>query len=354
MRTRLARTHMQHAPPTLFPGCPQLTRSFLSPNLHIAVCRLPRQEALRGPAARDKDFWMERFLRKPKARIQGNLVRNIDMTYALHTEVTERALVNARVNHGCESSYGMLTMDEDAIADPDERDAVGDMRQLLRQGAAITRGVTTPKCGLMPDDARAVVDSVCSALAPRPVRRVLGELTDILRWVAVTAHHSARAPGCLLRSVASPTNLRRKQSSFATVRQSALIPLDSDQRGAANQAPPRGVAVVYCHAFLHLARLGGRGAPPTEEEAGFALFRAADSWAGDYALVEVPPAQRRSVFVGTPTRSCHSVNRAVRLADLCMVPLADIRQQLILVSEGAFERSRNTLRFLEFFADVDL
>lgn len=75
---------------------PQLPRTFLPLNIHVARCRLTRQEAVHGlPAARKKDFRMDRFCRKPEARIQGNLVRKVDLTYTLHTEINERALVEA-------------------------------------------------------------------------------------------------------------------------------------------------------------------------------------------------------------------------------------------------------------------
>lgn len=296
---------------------------------------------------------MERSLRKPKARIQGHLVREVDATYALHTELNERALVEACVSHGCKSGYGLLSGVDD---DPDARADDGDMRQLLRKGADITRGVQKPKCGLIPDDARIIVDAVCHARVRRGVQQRLHQLQDVLRWVSVTAHHSACVPGCLLRSAASPAMLRRKQSSFATARQAALIPLDPGHRraAAAGAAPPQGISVVYCRAFLCLAPLLGAGARPEEEGHGLALVYEAENWAGDYALVEVPPEQRRSLFVGTPTRSCASVDDSIELQDLWMLPLADIRQQLIMLTERSSGRHARTLRFLEFYADVDL
>jgi hypothetical protein len=38
----------------------QAPESILSPNLHVAVCRLLKQELQRGPAALESEWWMER------------------------------------------------------------------------------------------------------------------------------------------------------------------------------------------------------------------------------------------------------------------------------------------------------
>lgn len=301
---------------------------------------------------------MERFLRKPKERIQGNLVRNVDTTYALHTEVAERALVAARVDYACISGHDLLAADENGD-NPDARDDAGGTRQLLRKGLKITSNVRTAKYGLGRDDARAIVAGVCRDRGGRAGRAAAapGAVQDLLHWVIVTVHHSAATPGCLLRSTASPAMLRRKQSSFATVRRRDLIPLlpPGDQGRAAHDvdAAPRGVVVVYCKAFLRLARGAGERAPEDDADVGQALTTGARSadWVGDYALVEVPPGQGRQLFVGTYTRTCRSVDASIRLTDLWVVSLQDIRQQLILLSE---RNNGNTLRFLDFYGDVDL
>ena len=180
-------------------------------------------------------------MRKPKLRVQQNLVTNCDFTFVQHQEVAARALRRAQGEHGCASGYGGLCED----ADTDEpADAVHAMTQPVRKGALITRRCRVPKCGLLPQQAGLVVQRICEAQCHRAFA-----LLEPLDWVLTTAYHSARTPGCVLRSQAGPAFLRTWASSFVSVPRRNMISLAA---GGAHQ--PAGNVIVYVHAFLHLQR----------------------------------------------------------------------------------------------------
>lgn len=85
----------------------KIPSNLLSPNLHVAVCRLPDQELAYGPAACFAEWWMERYMLTPKKRSKFRTVRNPEITYLKHTEMLSRALRLCRVHHP-----GCMTMDE--------------------------------------------------------------------------------------------------------------------------------------------------------------------------------------------------------------------------------------------------
>jgi hypothetical protein len=106
----------------------------LKPNLLIALVRLRQQERERGPSSLNGDLFMERFMARPKRRVQQGIVRNIDQTYLTSMEMISRALRPAIVHRGCISSVGELDEDPEANLQPP---------RLLHAGKAISKLATT-------------------------------------------------------------------------------------------------------------------------------------------------------------------------------------------------------------------
>jgi hypothetical protein len=86
--------------------CVQVSQNMLTPNLHVAVCRLLDQELARGPMARELEFFMERYMLVPKKRSKHKTVLHSEITYLKVAEMIGKALLRARSEHGC------LTMPE--------------------------------------------------------------------------------------------------------------------------------------------------------------------------------------------------------------------------------------------------
>lgn len=73
----------------------------LSPNLHVACCQLPRQEASRGAVASELEWFMERFMHDPQ---RGMKALHAEKNYLNSTELPRRGLLHARAHHGCATS----------------------------------------------------------------------------------------------------------------------------------------------------------------------------------------------------------------------------------------------------------
>ena len=109
--------------------------NMLSPNLHVARCRLRQQVEERGSSAHDGELHMEQYMRNPKKRVQANLVSNPDHTWLRHHEITSRALRRSQVEYGCVSGYNNRGLLNDSDDLPDH---VHSMQQLVRKGLAVT------------------------------------------------------------------------------------------------------------------------------------------------------------------------------------------------------------------------
>ena len=167
----------------------QMPDSMLSPDLHVARCRLRKQVEERGSSAHDGELHMEQYMRNPKKRVQADLVSNPDHTWLRHREMNARVLRRSQVEHGCVSGYdnrGVLD-DTDDLADH-----VHSMQQLVRKGLMVTKRVRVPKYGLLPESTRLLVQRICAA---RDGRKHL--VAEHLDWILVLAHHSARTVGCI-------------------------------------------------------------------------------------------------------------------------------------------------------------
>jgi hypothetical protein len=319
----------------------QVPATMLSPNLHIALCRLRRQERERGGAAEDGELYLERFMRGPRSRVKANLVTNCDHTYVCHREIARRPLWAAQVEHGCLSRHGGLADDCDDLPGTNETGFC-----LVRKGLLLTKQTRTAKLGLLPADARIIVRAVCNRSG---CQQFVACIPDLLDWVQVIAHHSACTPGCILRSKAAPPYLRTYPSSFVSLAARSLIPLQLDAR-----QPTGGVLIAYLHQYVQLqpGHPAGEGgdeqtddpASLAEERAGKQLHTHQATWAGPYALVELLAEQTAEVMCGTRTRIANKPAANLATEALYACPLSALcKQQIVLdTKQGA-----NILRFLD-------
>lgn len=330
--------------PTCHPWPPrvQLDRSMLKPNLHIAVCRSRAQEAQRGPLARENDTWMERGMRAPKASSAQRANNKPDETYLLHTVATERALLENTALHGCTPRTGAAAVESDFGADPNAD------YQLVNAGQHITSRSRVDKLGVSTKNARGLCEQVmASTLTGGEAKAAFDAVADVLDWTAVLLHHSARVPGCTLRSHASPRTLRAYPSSFVVVKRKHLISL---QPGAPAVAHQNGKVVAYLRVFALLLpqRAGSRETAGSdsdsegEHEAGELLLGQSDTWAGAWAVVEVLPEQSTFHSVGQRVRKARKPGAGVQFEDLFVLRLEQLGTQQIVV------RDRDGLDMLHF------
>jgi hypothetical protein len=76
----------------------QIPPHLLSPNLHVACCRLPAQELVRGPVCMESEWFLERFMQSPQRGIRA---LHAEVTHLTGTELPKRALLLASAEHGC-------------------------------------------------------------------------------------------------------------------------------------------------------------------------------------------------------------------------------------------------------------
>lgn len=301
----------------------------LSPNLHVARCRLHRQEEERGGSSGDGEMWQEGFMRGPKQRVEAGLVQKCDVTYVRHHEAASRALRFAQVEHGCVSGYAGFCADTDEPADHAQS-----KMQLVRAGQRITALARTPKCGLVPEQARAIVSAVRRKLCTREHM-----VQEQLAWVLVTAHHSARIPGSILRSKAAPPHMRTWASSFVTVKKRSLLSL-GEQLSAGT------TVVAYIHAYVNLQPMPRADAAPADDEdeaadaaEGQAFLAQAERWAGPFAVLEVLQNQGSKQMVGQTVLTANTPDSGVTFSSLWVAPLQVLCMQQVVLAErdGAVE-----------------
>jgi hypothetical protein len=258
----------------------QVPDHMLKPNILVAVTRLRGQEAERGPSARDGDLFMERFMAKPKRKVQQGIVRNVEQTYISAMEMTDRALRRAIVHQGCASAHGLLEEDPDAHL-PSHR--------LLHRGKPVTVQARTAKHGLMPKHAETSMNAVLVHHGLERVRRVFD-------WVFFATFHSARTPGCLYESSCSK-GARAWASSFTLINSECLIPLFPEHN------PLHGdMLVCYIRCFFELRprELGTQNCSvavaddqvlgalnASDARMGRRVLSNSSQWQGLYALVQV-------------------------------------------------------------------
>lgn len=314
----------------------QVPRGMVKPNLHIAKCRLPRQERQRGPAARHVELWMERGMRVPKMRCKNKTVSKCEITYLCHSQMSLRGLQQAMVVEGMLSGENLDQYGQPRIT------VRSDTSQPLLLGAAmvVTSLSRTAKRGVTAALARRIITAACvhSRGTPAALAAAVLGAQDVLAAVLVTAHGSTQLPGYQLRSAAASDFVRTFDSSFVSVHPRKLVPLRQlDQRltGPAE--------VVYVHTLVQLEphAVGG-----SDDGLVAAMAPHAALWKGPYAVVERLGECKRIVFVSTPLHSADAPH--LRLAhdslSLYIVRAHDLLEQQMVLRQRA---DSNRLHFLQ-------
>jgi hypothetical protein len=170
------------------------------------------------------------------------------------------------------------------------------------------------------------------------MQTALERVLDVPDCAMVLTHHSARFPGFVLRSAASPQFERTWASSFAKAKGHRLM--------AMHGPAPTGIRVVYIHAYVSLTpatalpQRDGR----TRECAQSAAVHAED-WAGPYALVEALADCKVVTIANTQTFAAAPPKSGIELKELHLLTLGDILSPQIVLS-AAPGQSPELLRFL--------
>jgi hypothetical protein len=250
----------------------QVPESMLSPNLHIATCRLPEQEALRGNAANDIELWFERWMLIIKKRSKYRTIGHVEKSYILNTELTERALLKHCMYHKC------------ALIKADPGDAQSVVSTFLcGNGEHISSRSRVMKCGLDKDAAETVVSALLRASPVDSVTIGNAQMDEaclkLLDTAVVTVHKSAEVLGIRFHSrAATPRGVRSRSlaCSFMRVFARYLIPVgESLRRLPMMPEQQRGMCICYVHSFVRIRCHGYQHDQLDRTE-----------WDGDYALVE--------------------------------------------------------------------
>ena len=313
----------------------QAPRHLLAPNLHIAVCRLPRQELLLLAAAAFKELYMERGMCEPKYRSKNRSSRHCDKTYMLQTEMTERGLAYARMQLGlagdAEEACARGSM---AAAPADDEDAEGAKEGQLQpfltgKGKPVPAGAQAARHGIDASTAAAIVRRAVASCVPRGPQRAQLEaaadaLLEPLDSVAVFAHSGACLPGFKMRSAASPASWTRSYpSSFAVAQSSLLVPMQSAAR-----RPAGAKQLVYVHTYAELAPRQLRAGADAHAQA---VAAAAAQWQGPYAVVEVLADSKSVTITGLPAMNSKPPVPGIGRSDLFLLPLRGLLSQQIVV-----------------------
>jgi hypothetical protein len=293
----------------------QVPESMLSPNLHIATCRLPEQEALRGNAANDIELWFERWMLIIKKRSKYRTIGHVEKSYILNTELTARALLKHRMYHKC------------ALIKADPQDAQSVVSTLLcGDGDHISSRSRVIKCGL---DKNAVETVVSALLRASPVDSVTiwrSQMNEaclkLLDTVVVTVHKSAEVLGIRFHSrAATPRGVRSRNlaCSFMRVFARDLIPVgESLRRLPMMPEQQRGMCICYVHSYVRIRCHGYQHDDLHRPE-----------WDGEYALKN----PKYEEFVEFPTFMTDAIVADLNVEDMWILPLRRaLEGQLILIT----------------------
>jgi hypothetical protein len=90
----------------------KLPNHVLTFNMHIIVCRLPKQEEARGYTAKDGELWVERGIQRVKSNVKYRTTEHPEKLFA-HDLMVDMALAHMRhedANSGV--SDGVMTFDQ--------------------------------------------------------------------------------------------------------------------------------------------------------------------------------------------------------------------------------------------------
>lgn len=331
----------------------QVPSKLLSPNLHCVVCRLPRQERLRGNSARENELFMERYMSPFKARSKYRLTTLIEVSFVRNTEATQRSLLRNMARHGCVSLY-------------DLSDWVEERRCSFRGAGRLIKSTTTVTVrGLSPANAVELA-RVLLALADL---QLPDDGVSILREFPITVHTGVTVRGRKFDSRQTPNrtvNSRSYQNSFCRVRSKELVSARVLPDGTLHGYPlqlerppvPESVVGGYVYALVECylqagatdtrrSRASSRQAP--EATHGGPLPETASSpghpdGPGVFALVQVLRGAKQKVFAGTPTVLTEEPVEGLSFGDMYVVPVEAFQQQLLVLKASD---QTQVLRFVE-------
>lgn len=345
-----------------FEGSVQIPDSLLSPNLHCAVCRLPRQEKSRGNAARELELWMERWMLIIKARSKYKTIQHVEKSFIKNTEATERSLLRNRVVHGCKPLHTPPVLGIDDSLSVHVRGA----------GKRVTPRLQSPIHGLTREGA---VQLARTALA---VSSKSSDTTDValLDEVQIKIHKSAMVHGFKFDSrhamlAHRAVNSRSYQNSFVRVLAADLVPLIGLFQGSTMHPPTNTLPhPIRGSVYAQIEFYFDANVPPLPSTAETNPVRALSHGAqllpvddnrhpsrgvhmhtavepgslGMYAVVQPLRDAVAQTFAGTPTVVTCEPLTDVPLSGLYCVPISCFKAQ-VLVLKSRHERGQ--LRFLE-------
>lgn len=324
------------------------SRPQLSPNLHCAVCRLPRQERLRGNAAKDNELFMERFLNPFTARAVYMLILHIEKSFVRNTAATERCLLQNRARHGCVSLYQQAA-------------ACGENPACTARGAGrrITDRMSSAVPGLSRDCAVCLLRVALATMGYTAVE--IG--AACLNHAVILVHSGATVHGLKFESRQTPNRTgksRSYQNSFGRVAARGL---------ASTQLGPDGLVQSYrrqrirkpdtdsiirgsvhmhgeCYVHIHVPGSGpgqvhvhtpgpqfSRGHPsgPNADSGGAGADRSAEVV---LAVEQVLRNAKAEVFAGTQTIVTQepAPSGALPFEDMYLVPLPAFQAQLLMLT----------------------
>lgn len=341
----------------------QVPSTLLSPNLHCAVCRLPRQELKRGNAALENELFMERFFGPFKLRARDSLAQFLELSYMRNTLATERALLRCRAVDGCVSLFDR----GDSLGLDSGPSARGSGRIVTSRTDASVHGVS---CDMAYDICRVLL-----LLTFNTCRLLHGEApwSDNIR---VTVHTGAEVSGLRFdsRKSASRSGRRRTyQTSFTRVTARELVSIqvwdEHTLHGYPGMRPrPRDSAIdgviggsvvvqVECYLSVQVTGDGHARVDHDRGRGGYNVHGASTvraTWgmeSGVIAVVQVMEDARASVFAGTTTIVSSEPLINPTPPDLFLVPVAEFQcQLLVLKADGDVQ----VLRFVECPGKLDL
>lgn len=338
----------------------QVPSKLLSPNLHCAVCRLPRQERRRGNAAKENELFMERFLNPFKARAVYRLVRYIEKSFVRNIEATERCLLQNRARHGCVSLYQQTA----GLGDHPRCDPRG-------AGKRITERTATSVRGLSRDSAASLLRVIMATMGYQTV----GIEAVSLNHAVMKVHTGATVNGLKFDSRQTPNrtgNSRSYQNSFCRVDARALASTQLGPDGLVQTYPRqrirkpdtdsiiRGSVYVHVECYVHLS-IPVSDAGPVQAPVQSAQLGRADPDQRDapervddvvFAVVQVLRNAKSVVFSGIQTVLTQEPAPVgtLHFEDMYLVPLAAFQAQLLMLTAAG---DVQVLRFIECPGKLD-
>ena len=306
----------------------QAPASLLTPNLHIMVCRLPRQEAIRGNAAQERELWMEREMGNYRGPQVNKTTSDPEKSNLRNQQATGSALAVLRAQYDLETVY-----------DPPRDNTPCEWKMSL---AGLEMKPDTPSLAYGVDAGLATqcVECIVRILDPEgccgiyDVQPGHNQAMHVLDACTLTVFRQCHVRGFKFDSTHATSLSRRSrsyQNSFVKVLTSDVYRLnvlpcglvERFSRTARADGKSHGHPIAQIHCFLTF-ELGGR------EEA--------------FALVYMLQNCLNNTIVGTPTTSA-DVPGNVAAGDLCIMRVERFQAQLLMLQHHGDIR-RDKLRFL--------